>query len=320
MPSPPRKQLYKAKCHFLTFPAAPADLEREQLFAKLTSAASSSHATIDECYIARELHEDGSPHFHVYLKTNKRINVYADTWEFKHGDNITQRGNWQSVRDIKKVCEYLMKEDEAIFCYGPFHIRDIVKARKSHKSKACAMVLQAGKITMDMLHEHPEMLMQLDKIKRGLEIVNDIQQRDAVTVPAPSCWYPWQESLLNLLNSKPNPRKIHWFVDYNGNKGKSYLARYLVDQGKAVIFAGGASKDILYGYRGQGIVIFDFSREKEETMNYSVIETLKNGVYYSSKYESEMRVYKVPHIVCFSNFDPDLTKLSEDRWDITHLD
>ncbi len=54
-------------------------------------------------------------------------------------------------------------------------------------------------------------------------------------------------------------------------------------------------------------------------VNYEVIESVKNGIVYNTKYESEMRVYKIPHVIVFSNERPDETKLSHDRWDIIEL-
>ena len=45
-----------------------------------------------------------------------------------------------------------------------------------------------------------------------------------------------------------------------------------------------------------------------------MIEDLKNGRYFSTKYVSEMRIYKPPHVVCFANSEPNFAALSADRW------
>lgn len=338
MANAPRPVNYKAKSHFLTYPQAHEKLNKPFVFGLLQGCAERCGAQITDCYIARETHEDGSPHFHCYVKTNKRINVYSDTWDLifapctcamdahgtcdMHGLH-RQHGNYQSVRDVKKVCEYIAKEDTEIFCFGPFHIADLIKARKSKTSQACAMVLRQGAITIDMLNEYPEMLLTLDKLKRNLDIVNDIKKR-RVEVPAPSSWYPWQEYLLQIISSEPHPRAINWFVDYEGNSGKSFMASYMISSHPTEVFMcdGGRKADILYGYRGQRIVFFDFAREKEQSMEgcYSIIETLKNGLYFSTKYESEQRHYAVPHVCVFSNWTPDTSKLSRDRWNIVNID
>ena len=56
-----------------------------------------------------------------------------------------------------------------------------------------------------------------------------------------------------------------------------------------------------------------------EHINYEIIEEIKNGHFYNTKYVPEARVFDNPHVVCFSNSYPDKTKLSADRWDIIDL-
>ena len=164
------------------------------------------------------------------------------------------------------------------------------------------------------------MLMQLDKVKRNLEIAADIKAAEEITVPAPSSWYPYQEFLLRVLSRGPHARRVYWFTDPVGNLGKSFMCRYLGHHMDAITLGSGASRDILYGYRGQSIVLFDFTREKQDCMNYSVIEQIKNGHFYNTKYESGTRMYKIPHIICFANWDPDFDKMSQDRWKLYTLD
>ena len=63
-------------------------------------------------------------------------------------------------------------------------------------------------------------------------------------------------------------------------------------------------------------MIFDLSRTQEGFFNYSIIENFKNGYLFSPKYESCVKHFDVPHVIIFSNFEPEQAKLSEDRWDI----
>ena len=50
--------------------------------------------------------------------------------------------------------------------------------------------------------------------------------------------------------------------------------------------------DVMYGYKNQEVVIFDLTRATDmDKVNYSTLETFKNGVAFSKKYQSNMRVF-----------------------------
>ena len=70
----------------------------------------------------------------------------------------------------------------------------------------------------------------------------------------------------------------------------------------------------MFGYKSQPVVVFDIPREDVETVHYSTIEALKNGITFSRKYASEMHIFEPPKIVVMMNKAPDLTKLSADRY------
>jgi len=125
---------------------------------------------------------------------------------------------------------------------------------------------------------------------------------------------PWQEALELYLSGEVDSRSVIWMWDVAGNVGKSWFATYCAVKHDAFVIGNGKSADIKYAYRGQRIVIFDFSRTQQEHVNYQVVEDLKNGRYFSTKYISEMRVYAPPHVICFSNCEPKYEALSTDRW------
>lgn len=132
-------------------------------------------------------------------------------------------------------------------------------------------------------------------------------------------WKKWQEYVVEYIHHEVDPREILWIVDERGGQGKTYLAKYLITNHDCFRAENGKSADIKYAYRGERIVIFDFNRSCEDRVNYEVIESIKNGFYFSTKYVSEPRLYEQPHVICFSNFAPDITKLSIDRWWILNI-
>ena len=130
---------------------------------------------------------------------------------------------------------------------------------------------------------------------------------------------PWQDTLYTELQGPPNDRTVQWVYDPLGNTGKTWFAKFLVIQDGAIRFENAKSADIKYAYNGQRIVIFDFCRSLENQINYEAIESIKNGIFLSTKYESQMKVFASPHVCVFANFMADLTKLSEGRWDICEI-
>lgn len=130
---------------------------------------------------------------------------------------------------------------------------------------------------------------------------------------------PWQESLMKTLEEKADPRQVLWYWETTGGTGKTTMARYLVRNHGAFYSNGGKTNDIAYAYDEESIVIFDFTRSQEEHINYGVIEALKNGMITSNKYQSTTKIFEIPHVVIFANFEPNYDKLSQDRWNVTEI-
>lgn len=135
----------------------------------------------------------------------------------------------------------------------------------------------------------------------------------------------WQKDLVAELEVDPDDRTIIWYYDPVGGSGKTALAKWLVIKKRALVVSGKAS-DIKFAvmkhiekFGEVSIVCFLFPRTVEEYVSYDAIESLKDGLFFSGKYESGMCAFASPHIICFANFEPDKEKLSLDRWDIRSL-
>jgi len=150
--------------------------------------------------------------------------------------------------------------------------------------------------------------------------------RTAPVFPEPQQWRPWQTDCLQLLEGQPHPRRIHWFVDPDGGAGKSFLVRYLATNRGALPIGSGRHDRLLNAWNGEPIVTFDFSRDvntagdnNADRTPYAVIESIKNGVVFSGFFGAGPRIFDIPHVLCFSNFQPDESKLSADRWDLRFI-
>lgn len=67
------------------------------------------------------------------------------------------------------------------------------------------------------------------------------------------------------------------------------------------------------------VCVFHYTRAVENYVSYEALEAIKDGIFFSTKYESGMVVFDSPHVVVFANFPPDRTQLSADRWRITNI-
>lgn len=131
---------------------------------------------------------------------------------------------------------------------------------------------------------------------------------------------PWQSALVKEVSFPPDDRKVIWYVDLEGNAGKTIISKYLLATRKGAYFTNGRSTDIACAYNGEPIVVFDFARTTEERINYQAIESIKNGIMFSPKYESRTKVFNSPWVIVMANFPPNIDSLSKDRWDIRWLE
>lgn len=142
---------------------------------------------------------------------------------------------------------------------------------------------------------------------------------------------PWQEEILELYGTEPDDRKIYWYYDPIGGKGKTSLAKSLLMNYDDVLLCTGSVKDSKYVIaqwimankwkRSPRMIIYDIARcQDSERISYQALEDLKNGIFVSTKYESRNVVYKCPHMIVFSNQLPDEKKVSQDRWVIKYME
>lgn len=135
-------------------------------------------------------------------------------------------------------------------------------------------------------------------------------------------WKPWQLKIIELVKTKPNDRDINWIWETNGNVGKSFLCKYLVLKFNCII-ADGKKNDVFNQVNMMldkgiepNIIILDIPRYSKEFTNYGLLEQLKNGMIYSGKYEGGVCLFHSPHVLVFSNDEPNIKMMSIDRWKI----
>lgn len=190
-----------------------------------------------------------------------------------------------------------------IFCFS-----DCQKSRKNNWNALVTYCSKEGNVKLTT-----------EKIQRPLQIIPyDIlrpDQKEIVDLFKEPCPPIWEARGL-----------LYWFWEPTGGWGKSVTCLWMIDHMDAMVVEG-ANKDILCGFkeavdnnRTPDIVIFDIPRCNMNHVSYQAIEKIKNGYFFSGKYESNMCRFNPPHVICFSNEEPDLYELTEDRWRIKRLD
>jgi len=251
--------------------------------------------------------ETGTPHFQIYVELLKPQRMSAMKLWLPGAHFESRKGSAEQAR------AYCMKEESRE--EGPWERGDfsIGQGRRTDLHLAVQILKSDG-----LKRVAEEMPAEYVKYHKGFaalaaELAKPIG--DLEFMPR-----DWQKSLLESLSIPPDDRKIIWVWDIIGNKGKSRLARHLVAEHGAIILSGRVV-DMAHAYSSQPIVIFDVARTQAENMNhlYSFAESLKNGVIFSSKYESGQKVFQSPHVVFFSNMPYPSDVWSEDRKEIIKL-
>jgi hypothetical protein len=132
----------------------------------------------------------------------------------------------------------------------------------------------------------------------------------------------WQEELKLVVDGPPDDRTVVFVVDREGNKGKTWFAHWYSSKNANVqVLQPGKKTDMAHCLDSScRVFFFDAPRSKQgEYIQYDFLEDIKNGYVFSPKYESRCKIVQKAHVVVLMNELPDMTKLSEDRYDIREI-
>lgn len=252
-------------------------------------------------------------HTHLLIDFGGRFQCQnARRFDFLHEDGEIIHPNWRAIKTRKHFdrCKiYIAKEDQ--------ENQDLLDHEVSFVDKVwnCANVHEAlaqfvkfpsdvsGIITLYRSRPAPEMISILEDPR------------------------PWQKYILDLIQSEPDGRTVHWFVDQIGGVGKSALARHMMINQLAYVvrqcggshhFANVVKSAIESGWN-QRCMIFDLPRKMEDKEIYGPIEEVCDGCVTALKYEGGTHLFNPPHVLVFANFLPNTKALSKDRWRVHRI-
>lgn len=134
----------------------------------------------------------------------------------------------------------------------------------------------------------------------------------------------WQAFILDQIKAEPDLRTVNWIYDETGGSGKTLFCKHLkITMGDEVLYCSGKTADIAYAIaqkkKKPKIILMDVPRCNKDYVNYHTIEKLKDGIFFSPKYESTEVIMNSPWIWVFANEPPNREKLSADRWRIMEI-
>lgn len=249
--------------------------------------------------VAHETGAEGTPHLQGFINCSKRT-------RFSAVKKIMPRAHLEPANGTdEQNLTYCSKQDSS-----PFIVGEPQRAGKRNDLEQFKEDVKAGRTYDDALEHNSKVVARYPKFAK--EYVAKVA-RDKLPKIEIQHFRPWQQEIMDILAQPPHDRHIHWVLDHEGGKGKTFLAKHLVSVHGAFYTNGGKHGDVAYAYQGQGIVIFDFVRETQDYVNYGSIESIKNGILSSNKYESALKTFPTPHVLVFANFHPAMGKLSADR-------
>jgi len=134
---------------------------------------------------------------------------------------------------------------------------------------------------------------------------------------------PWQAQLEAKLNGPADERSVSFVYDPEGNKGKTWFCRYYISNHptRAQMLGPGKRDDIAYMVDNtKTVFFFNIPRGQSEYFQFSILEQLKDRMVISTKYSSCVKMFRHKvHVVVFTNEPIDMTKMSQDRYEITNI-
>nr|QXP07654.1 MAG: replication associated protein [Arizlama virus] len=228
----------------------------------------------------------------------------------------------QIVQVLNHICDWYLFQEE-IGTNGTPHLQGTLKLKK--KLRLSSLKKIENKIHWEATKQISASILYCCKKESrvGKQWVYNITIPEEVNII--NDLYPWQKDLMSVLLEEPDDRTIHWIWENVGNVGKTSFSKYLCVKYDAIVL-NGKSNDIFYGVQQRllnkkplKIVIIDCPRSMMDYINYSSIEKVKDGIFFSGKYEGGMCLYNSPHVIVFANEPPKLDKMSLDRWKILEI-
>jgi len=240
------------------------------------------------------------------------LDVQLESGEILHPNFVTP--NIKNKKSWEKWLNYLSKEDPACA-----HLKKEEKGALANAVWAC----QSIQDVMLMCNDPGKVqgLCTMFSLKPDEEL-KDLEG-----------WRPWgwQKNALQYLFRSPDPRQLAWLWEEKGGMGKTQFCRWLMYKWpQYFLILQGISyvRDTVQvidnarkaGWNGFAIIVNLTRKFENKDFIYETLETLKDGIHTTQKYNGHTFVTPVPHVMILSNYqvkwvgDDGKPLMSYDRW------
>lgn len=282
----------------------------------------------------RERGASGTDHLQMYFQTVAKIEPKKFTdWL---ANKLGVRPHVEGAKGSSEQCvDYCSKDDTRVpdtetVIINPDQYVEIAATESRQGARedleAVRNAIHDGASLVDLINEHFDTFARYDRFLR--QYYTDHHQRivnqQLIDSTSGTSLSTWQTDLMALITSPPPPRKISWWWESTGGVGKSFMARHLVLHHDAVLVQLMKKADMLHLLTKMirsttRCVVFDLTRSSEAgsvTVVYECLEMLSNQFICSGKYDSQSLHIPLMHLIVFSNYEPDRSAMSADRWDV----
>lgn len=248
----------------------------------------------------REVGEGGTPHLQglVVFEQRKRLNQVVA---------VIGQCHFTPCRNVPASVIYCKKDGDFV------ELGSVTTQGKRSDLDEFKDAVKGGMLSLDDIREaHSEVLARYPRF-----VYEYIQQHTPPPVIEAHPLRGWQVELNAELNLAADSRHVRFIVDSTGNAGKSWFCHYYASLHTDVqVMLPGKKADMCFALDSTIRVLFvDAPRSKQgEFLQYDFLEDVKNGYVFSPKYESRNKRLQKCHVVVMMNEDPDMTKLSADRY------
>lgn len=256
---------------------------------------------------------------------------YPKYWEYDETDEAYHTGilfiRNTLMAECKKYCFQLEKGEKT----GRYHLQGRFSLKEKLTMNATLLMLnEVGWRDYHLSVTSNENRKNMFYVMKQKTRVDGPYKDDDIKIPREvlkmKVLRPWQDKFKRLMETY-DERGIHCLIDPRGNIGKSMFVKYMCVLHKAGMMPFCESfRDVMriaYDIGERSVYMIDLPRSttaKETFQMMKAIEILKNGYCFDDRNRFRERHSDNVNVAVFSNFEPNLSQLTVDRWHLWAVD